>query len=143
MTARQPFLAAGLRLGIDSTYLGNDIELSDNGAADVNSNMWPAMTRRLTWLDHIEVTGTITAGNPISLFAFLSYDAAGDFPASGEAQVSVRTGVTTPTEFGANIPGGAFLQQSANSADWSKMYLQIRTNAGTVDAVARAIGYLE
>ena len=92
------------------------------------------------YLDHLEVQVDTIALGATSLTGYLSWDAAGDYPATNEATSTIVTGKTTATRGSAVFDLKNHMVRPPGLGTAGRMYLWLKTNAGTCNAVGRMIG---
>lgn len=92
------------------------------------------------FLDHIEIEVNTIAGGATSITGFLSWDAAGDRIAMPEVTGTLTVGKTTATSGGTFYAVDAELIPPPGEYTAGKLYLWLKTNAGTCNARALAHG---
>lgn len=114
--------------GITASYnAAQGIALSGSVAIDEFAKALPAGG----YWSHIEARFTQTAAATASVTFFLSWDAAGDQMASGEATFTLVPGVTTAASLGAAVGLDVWTSWNDNRVTGT-VYLWCKTNAGTV-----------
>lgn len=92
------------------------------------------------YMSHVEVQATKTAGTPATLTAVLTYDVAGDDPASVATAVPLVASATTANTYVAKIPLDQWNRTPAVPGalpppagyTYGRLYLFLVTNAGTI-----------
>jgi hypothetical protein len=110
---------------------------SDN--ASVVSAVYDGVPARF-YLDHLEVQVDTIAAGATTLTAFLSWDTSGDYPASNEATATIKTGKTTATKGSAVFDFKNHMARPPGLGTAGRLYLWLKTDAGTCNAVGRMIG---
>lgn len=120
---------AGAVTGIGSSYAaGKVIALTSDPAVDGAENDLP----QGSYLDHLELRCTPT-GAVTTVTGFLSWDAAGDSPASAEMTITLIQGLTTATLYGGAIAIDGWFRPPGKTLT---LYLFLKTNANTIDVAA-------
>jgi hypothetical protein len=124
----QGFIAnAATVAGQTTTYaIARAVALSGSTAVDA----WAKALPSGGYWSHLEVLLTETVATVASVTFFLSWDAAGNVPASSEATITLVRGLTDTTLLGG--ASGLDVWPSFNdNAVAGTLYLHMKTNAGT------------
>lgn len=87
------------------------------------------------YFDNLELECTPT-GAVTTVTARLTWDAAGDHPASAEGTITLLQGITTTTLYGGAVVMDAWKRPPATQAAAGTIYLWLKTNANTIDVAA-------
>ncbi len=93
------------------------------------------------YIDHLTVVVTPTVAASLTLK--LTWDAAGDVPASAPATVTLEPCVTTTTNSYIVTPFQGWIKPPSTATSLSRLYLWIKTNAGTVNVVSARLDWTE
>ena len=131
--ADQGFIVSDAPSGVasvGSSYaIGKAILLHEDSAVDANSRAMPSACH---W-SHLEIQVSSISGSAASLTAYLTWDSAGDLPAtSASATTTIVTGLTTATDGGVAIALDVWPTFPSDATTTGKLYLFVKTNTGTV-----------
>lgn len=87
------------------------------------------------YFDNLELECTPT-GAVTTVTARLTWDAAGDHPASAEGTITLLQGITTTTLWGGVVVMDAWKRPPSTQAAVGTVYLWLKTNANTIDVAA-------
>ncbi len=87
------------------------------------------------YFDNLELECTPT-GAVTTVTARLTWDAAGDHPASAEGTITLLQGITTATLYGGVVAMDAWKRPPATQPSPGYVYLWLKTNANTIDVAA-------
>ena len=117
---------------IDTTYtLADGIALTNVDASGVGITAAPGAETPLpqgVYLDHLEIRGVQT-GAVASLSVWLSWDAAGDQPATSEGTINLVAGMTTANVVGGTVAIDAWVRPPGQTLT---LYLWVKTNANAI-----------
>lgn len=121
--------------GLTTAYaLARIVTLDGSAAALVVDENAKAKPQGGYW-SHLELNFT-DSGAPAATVTFhLTWDAAGDIKASGEATITLVQGITTVTKWGGASGLDVWPTNNDNSTAGA-LYLWIKTNAGTVRLIS-------
>ena len=106
--------------------LARVVALSGSTAVDENAKAKP----QGGYWSHLEVRLTETVATVATVTVYLTWDAAGDVPASSEATITLVRGITTAATIGGATGLDVWPSMNDNSVTGT-IYLWIKTNAGT------------
>ncbi len=114
------------------------LALDNDTTADASAAPVPTFCH----LGMVVITLDTIAGGATTLTYFLSADAAGDVPITNATTTTITTGKTTATDGGVvGLVDAAYRHLDVGVA--GKLYLQVKTNAGTANAIGRVTWYVD
>ena len=131
MSARRGFIASNVaQAGVTTAYNnGQGILLDGTGTLDAGAVTLPGSA----YLSHIEIQCLQPGATAATLTFFLSWDSAGDYPASGESgAITLISGLTTGLRRGLALGLDVWIQSTDRQTTPGGLYLWCKTNNGTV-----------
>ena len=131
MSARRGFICSNAaQAGVTTSYNNaQGILLDGTGTLDAGATSLPGAA----YLSHIEVQGDQTGATVGTISFFLTWDAAGNYPVSGEsAAVTCVNGLTDVSRRGFAMGLDVWIQSTDRQETPGGLYLWCKTNNGTV-----------
>ena len=131
MASRRGFIASNAaQPGVTTAYNnGQGIFLDGTGALDAGAATLPGSA----YLSHIEIQCDQTGATAATLTFFLSWDSAGNYPASGESgAITLISGLTDVSRRGLALGLDVWIMNTDRQTTSGGLYLWCKTNAGTV-----------